>query len=76
MNTAGPISQDQWQVAIRTLKDLLALQMMKPGAIRKEVLPDHLRMAANGRERQGDYGAARLLERWAHLVTRRVEEQD
>lgn len=76
MNTASPISQDQWQVAIRTLTNLLALQMTKPGAIRIEVLPGQLRRAADERDRQGNYGAARLLERWAHLVTQPVEEWD
>lgn len=76
MNAAGPISQDQWQVAILTLTNLLALQMTKPGAICIEVLPGHLRRAADERDRQGNYGAARLLERWAHLVTQPVEEWD
>ena len=75
MNAAGPISQDQWQIAIRTLKDLLALQMKKPGAILVAELPDHLRTAADGRERQGDHGAARMLERWALLVTQPMEKE-
>ena len=34
-------------MAIRTLADLLALQMGKPGGICTEALPDHLRMAAD-----------------------------
>ena len=73
---ANDIPQSQWQVAVHTLTDLLALQMRKPDAISIEALPSHLRRAAYEREQQGDYGAARLLQRWAHLVTQPVENEN
>ena len=76
MTEADDIPQAQWQVAIRTLTDLLALQMKQPGAISIEALPDHLRMVAEERERQGDYGAATILDEWAVLVTQPIDEWD
>lgn len=74
MTEADGIPQSQWQVAICTLTDLPARQMKKSGGISMEKLPNHLRMAADERDRHGHFGAARLLEHWAHLVSQPMEE--
>ena len=76
MMKAHDIPQGQWRLAIRTLSGLLALQLRKPGAISIEVLPSHLRRAAYEREQQGDHGAARLLQRWAHQVAQPKEKEN
>lgn len=70
------IPQSQWQVAIRTLTDLLALQMKRPGGISIEQLTNYLRMAADERDRHGHHGAARLLDGWAQMLGQPMEEWD
>lgn len=71
-----PSPIEQWQATVRTIMGLLVLQTEKPGTTSLEELPDWLRLAADERDRQGDYGAARLLDQWAMLVTQPVNEWD
>lgn len=65
---------DQWQAATRVILGLLKLQTEQPGAIGGDDLPNMVRMAADERDRQGDYGAARLLDDWAVILERPLGE--
>ena len=60
--------QDQWWAAVKILLGLLRLQTQIPGAIPSDELPKMLHLAADERDRQGDYGAARLLDEWAQML--------
>lgn len=65
-----PQSDDeQWWVAVKILIAILRVQAEAPGCISPENLPLVLHDAANEREGEGDYGAARLLDEWARMVT-------
>lgn len=65
---------DQWQAAARVILGLLKLQTEQPGAVGPEDLHNMVRMAAGERDRQGDYGAARLLDEWAVILERPFSE--
>lgn len=69
-----PEVPDQWAAATRMILGLLRLQTEMPGAVDLTDLPRMLQMAADERERQGDFGAARLLEEWAYKVTQPAAE--
>lgn len=58
-------TSDQYDAAVQHLLGLMVMLAEKPGAIDLAELPDWLLMAGNERERQGDFGAARLLDRWS-----------
>ncbi|MDP0925697.1 hypothetical protein Q0601_00785 [Paracoccus onubensis] len=58
-------TSDQYEAAIRVILDMLKLQTETPAAISKDDLPEMVRVAADERERQGDYGAARMLDEYA-----------
>lgn len=73
MTDPEPAKLEQWQLAIRTLSDVLATQRRAPEAISLEELSAQLHSAADGHGRQGNYQAAQLLDQWAHLVTQPVE---
>lgn len=58
-------TSDQYEAAIRVILGMLKLQTDTPAAISKDDLPEMVRVAADERERQGDYGAARMLDECA-----------
>ena len=64
----------QYEAAIRVILGLLQLQTEQPGAIPIADLPNMILMAADARQANGDYGAARLLEAWAKKLTRPAAE--
>jgi hypothetical protein len=76
MTKACPPTNDQWKAATKILLALLRVQTEAPGAISPDDLPKVLHDAADERNQQGDQGAARLLNRWAVLVTQPKEEWD
>ena len=53
---------DQLEAALDHVFRLLILAVESPGAIRMEELGLWLRAAATERDRQGDYGAAEMLD--------------
>lgn len=61
---------EQHQIATGILLGLTRLLIEKPGIFEAEMAGTFLLSAAAERQRQGDYGAARLLEEWADDVTR------
>ena len=68
-----PIDHDQEdaeQVAIaaRVVLGLLRLQTLQSGAVPLSDLPFVLLAAAEGRHRQGDFGAERMLCDWADML--------
>ncbi|RJL09144.1 hypothetical protein [Paracoccus siganidrum] len=63
---------DKWAAAADHLLKLAVLLAEEPGVIRLDELPNWLRMTAAERERQGDTGAAELLNSWAD----RLEDQN
>lgn len=67
---------DQWSAATRVILGLLHLQTTQPGAVDIEELPALIQMAADEREKHGDFGAARLLEAWSVKLTRPTTEWD
>ncbi len=68
MNAADDIPQDQWEAAVKILLATLRVQAEAPGSISAENLPKVLHDAADERDRQGDYAAARLLDEWAQML--------
>ncbi|WP_312526758.1 hypothetical protein [Paracoccus sp. (in: a-proteobacteria)] len=71
-----PEAPDQWSAATRVILGLLHLQTTQPGSIDIEELPALIQMAADEREKHGDFGAARLLEAWAEKLERPAAEWD
>lgn len=71
-----PEHTDQWSAATRVILGLLQLQTEQPGAIDIEELPALIQMAAEEREKHGDFGAARLLEAWSMKLMRPASEWD
>ncbi|WP_041527102.1 hypothetical protein [Paracoccus aminophilus] len=69
-----PETADQWAAATRVVLGLLRLQTEQPGAIDLGDMPRFLQMAADERNRHGDFGAARMLESWARKLTKPVDE--
>lgn len=67
---------EQWWVAVKILIAVVRVQTEAPGSISPETLPKVLQDAARERGQNGDYGAARLLDQWAALVTKPMEEWD
>lgn len=59
---------EQIAAAVRVVLGLLRLQTLEPGAIPLADLPDLLIVAADERDRQGDFGAGRMLESWAGML--------
>lgn len=59
---------EQWQVAADRMVKLAVLLAERPGVIDPNELPNWLRMTAGECDRQGNYGAAKLLEIWAEQV--------
>lgn len=64
----------QYEAAIRVILGLLQLQTEQPGAVPADDLPHMILMAADARQANGDFGAARLLEAWAEKLTRPAAE--
>lgn len=56
---------EQHRIAESILLGMYRLTVDKPGVIEEADAGNYLRIAANERERQGDFGAARLLDEWA-----------
>lgn len=71
-----PETSDQWAAATRVILGLLQLQTEQPGAVSLEDLPGMIRLAADERDRHGDFGAARLLEAWSVKLMRPASEWD
>ena len=59
---------EQVEIAVKVILGLLRMQAERPGSIPLDYLSNYVRMSAGERERQGDYGAARLLEEWADTL--------
>ena len=59
---------EQIAAAARVMLGLLRLQALRPGTIPLADLPGLLMVAANERDRQGDFGAGRMLESWADML--------
>jgi hypothetical protein len=59
---------EQVEVAVRMLLGLLRMQAERPGSIPLDYLPTFILMTADERERQGDFGAARLMHEWAGIL--------
>lgn len=53
---------DQLEAALDQVFRLLRMSVETPGSIPQAELGDWLRMAADERDRQGDFGAARMLD--------------
>lgn len=53
---------EQLEAALDHLFRLLCFAVENPGAIAPAEMGNWLRMAADERDRQGDYGAARMLD--------------
>lgn len=60
---------EQMEIASTILLGLLRLTLKHPRAMDRETVAKMLVMAADERDRQGDYGAARLLDEWAQMVS-------
>lgn len=58
----------QVEIAVNVLLGLLRMQAERPGCVPLDYLPNYVRLAGNERERQGDFGAARLLGEWADAL--------
>lgn len=71
-----PEAPDQWAAATRVILGLLQLQTEQPGAIDPADLPHMIMMAADDREKHGEFGAARLLEAWAEKLERPATQWD
>lgn len=71
-----PEHPDQWSAATRVILGLLHLQTTQPGTVDIEELPALIKMAADEREKHGDFGAARLLEAWSAKLGRPASEWD
>ncbi|MBD9528408.1 hypothetical protein [Paracoccus sp. PAR01] len=67
---------EQIAAAARVILGILRLQTEMPGSITSDDLPDFVLMAADEREKHGDFGAARLLEEWADMLARPLKEWD
>lgn len=67
---------EQWEAATRVLLGIVRLQAETPGAISLSDLPDVVQLAARERDRQGDYGAARMLREWSEQLELPVAEWD
>lgn len=59
---------EQVGIAVEIILGMLKMLAEGPGSIPLDYLPNYLRMAANERERHGDFGASRLLEIWANSI--------
>lgn len=59
---------EQVEIAVKVLLSLLRMQAERPGSIPWDYLPNFMLQSAEERERQGDYGAARLMREWADLL--------
>ena len=59
---------EQMEIASTILLGLLRLTLKHPQAMDRETVAKMLVMAADERDRQGDYGAAKLLDDWAQQV--------
>lgn len=70
------VTSDQWEAATEQLLKLLILQTEHPGAVGLDDLPDWLRLAADQRDKHGDFVAGRLLEAWAERVKEADAQRD
>lgn len=70
MNDPAAIQADleQMEIASTILLGVLRLALKHPQAMDREAVAKMLMMAADERDRQGDYGAAKLLDDWAEKV--------
>ena len=59
---------EQMEIASTVLLSLLRLTLKDTQAMDQETAARLLMMAADERDRQGDYGAAKLLDDWAQQV--------
>ena len=59
---------EQMEIASTILVRVLRLTLKNPQAMDRETVAGMLTMAADERDRQGDYGAAKLLDHWAEAV--------
>lgn len=59
---------EQMEIASAILLGLLRLTLKHPQAMDRETVAKMVVMAADERDRQGDYGAAKLLDDWAQQV--------
>ncbi|MDT1061171.1 hypothetical protein RM190_04820 [Paracoccus sp. CPCC 101403] len=59
---------EQIAIAARIVLGLLRLQTQTQGTVPMEDLPGFLLMAADERDRQGDFGAGRMLNDWADML--------
>lgn len=64
---------DQHEIAERILLNLLRLTLENPEAMSRSTVAGMLAVAAEERERQGDYLAATLLDKWATLAGRQYD---
>lgn len=67
---------EQAEIASEILLGVLRLALTHPEAMDQETIAEMLTVAADERDRQGDYGAAKLLDDWAEKVGRPMEEWD
>lgn len=59
---------EQLDIASRIVVGLLRMTLKYPETMDRETVAQMLMMAADERDRQGDYGAAKLLDDWAQQV--------
>ncbi|GEK71114.1 MULTISPECIES: hypothetical protein [Paracoccus] len=69
-------SPDQYEAAIEHLLQMLFLATERPGLLMTTDLREHLALAAQKRDRHGDFGAARLLIEWADRIDAAAERTD
>ncbi|MGN7867753.1 hypothetical protein [Paracoccus sp. 22332] len=59
---------EQAEIASEILLGVLRLALKHPEAMDQETIAEMLTVAEDERDRQGDYGAAKLLDDWAEKV--------
>ena len=59
---------EQMDIASTTLLGVIRLALKNPQAMDRETVARMLMVAADERDRQGDYGAAKILDEWAQQV--------
>lgn len=66
---AGALAHlEQLDIASTILLGVMRLALKTPQAMDRETVARMLMVAADERDRQGDYGAAKLLDEWAEAV--------
>ena len=69
IDDAVPLADlEQLDIASTILLGVLRLTLKNPETMDRETVAQMLMVAADERDRQGDYGAAKLLDDWAEKV--------